>query len=317
MNYTNILTSTLDATTVWLYVVEGSILLVFNGIFGMLILTNKKLSCQKEFVLFAINMFFDALFGSAYFVAGIYNLTLYYNEKYFPWKTRLYCFFVPHVQLFVIVTPAVGLISLANSVDRLLSVLVPLKYFQWSRNYSFAIGIAVLICIVPTYVLSFFDSESSKDTLVSGLCLLQYAISSGMYTGMRLVRISSSMFGAFLYIPILMKLKQIVKNSNVYLSDQQKRKLSRTTFTVSLITLNEIVLFTLPDLYVIIWPSPGNLLFFLMNLNKGIVNMVIFIWTQKELRKSIFIFKNRKTGVTTLSNMAKDVQIGIRVPKTR
>ena len=81
MNYTDTLTSTLDATTVWLYVIEGSILLLFNGIFGLMILSNKKLAIQKEFILFAINMLYDALFGSAYLVAGIYNLTLYYNEK--------------------------------------------------------------------------------------------------------------------------------------------------------------------------------------------------------------------------------------------
>ena len=81
MNYTDILTSTLDATTVWLYVIEGSILLLFNGIFAISILTNRKLCAQKEFVLFSINMLYDALFGSAYLVAGIYNLTLYYNEE--------------------------------------------------------------------------------------------------------------------------------------------------------------------------------------------------------------------------------------------
>lgn len=223
MNYTNVSTSTLDVNTVYLYVIEGSILLGFNGCFCLLILNISQLSRQKEFIIFAINMFSDALFGSAYLVAGIYNLSVYYNEQCnfiffflrqssfldFPWLTRFYCFFRPHVQLFVIVTPMVGLVSLANATDRLLSVFKPVQYFYWSRKYAFILGAFAFAGVIPVYIISLLGAYETKDTLVNGLCLLQYAVVPLMYSGMRMVRIVSSIVGALLYIPILFKLKQV------------------------------------------------------------------------------------------------------------
>lgn len=42
------------------------------------------------------------------------------------------------------------------------------------------------------------------------------------------------------------------------------------TITIILITLNELVLFAIPDIIVIIFQNDNNTIFFLMNLNKGI-----------------------------------------------
>ena len=70
-------------------------------------------------------------------------------------------------------------------------------------------------------------------------------------------------------------------------SVKQKRKLYHMTLTIILITLNELILFTAPDIYVIINPHTSSFIFFVMNMNKGIISTLIFICTQKELRKYV------------------------------
>lgn len=127
----------------------------------------------------------------------------------FPWQTRFYCFFRPHVQLFIIVTPAVGLISLATSIDRLLSVFKPVQYFHWSRKYAYFMGFLAFAGVIPVYIISLIGAYETRDTFVNGLCLLQYALVPVMYSSMRMVRICSSIIGALLYVPILFKLKQV------------------------------------------------------------------------------------------------------------
>uniref|UniRef100_A0AC34QJ44 G-protein coupled receptors family 1 profile domain-containing protein n=1 Tax=Panagrolaimus sp. JU765 TaxID=591449 RepID=A0AC34QJ44_9BILA len=261
-------------------------------------------------------MFSDALFGSAYLVAGIYNLSVYYHEQYFPWQTRFYCFFRPHVQLFIIVTPAVGLISLATSIDRLLSVFKPVQYFHWSRKYAYFMGFLAFAGVIPVYIISLIGAYETRDTFVNGLCLLQYALVPVMYSSMRMVRICSSIIGALLYVPILFKLKQIITATNNFLSDSQKKGLTRTTMTILLITLNEIILFTIPDIYVIINTVPNNLLFFLMNLNKGVINMIVFLWTQQELRKCALFWRLKNHSLASRSNGHRVVPKVITVSRT-
>uniref|UniRef100_A0A1I7WLH1 G_PROTEIN_RECEP_F1_2 domain-containing protein n=1 Tax=Heterorhabditis bacteriophora TaxID=37862 RepID=A0A1I7WLH1_HETBA len=57
------------------------------------------------------------------------------------------------------------------------------------------------------------------------------------------------------------------------------------TTTVTLITSSTLVLFTVPDIITYIHPVVPTNVFYVMNMNKGIVNIFIFLITQKTLRK--------------------------------
>lgn len=58
--------------------------------------------------------------------------------------------------------------------------------------------------------------------------------------------------------------------------------------------MNELILFTGPDIYVIINPNINSFVFFVMNMNKGIISTLIFIFTQKEFKKYVINFGRSK-----------------------
>ena len=72
----------MDVGTYYMYFIEGFILIVFNGILAVSIFSHRTLRSQKEYIIFAANMIFDAIFGLTYFSAGVYRLFfVYYVEK--------------------------------------------------------------------------------------------------------------------------------------------------------------------------------------------------------------------------------------------
>ena len=80
--YSNVSTSTMDIGSYYMYFIEGLILIVVNVILATAIFVHKSLRSQKEYIVFATNMIFDAIFGLAYCTAGIYKLFfIYYREE--------------------------------------------------------------------------------------------------------------------------------------------------------------------------------------------------------------------------------------------
>lgn len=75
--YSNRSTLTIDMVSSYFCLIEGSIIFLLNIALTVLILKVRSLSSQKEFVLFAVNMFFDAIFGIAYILAGLNSILLY------------------------------------------------------------------------------------------------------------------------------------------------------------------------------------------------------------------------------------------------
>uniref|UniRef100_A0A914DBJ8 Uncharacterized protein n=1 Tax=Acrobeloides nanus TaxID=290746 RepID=A0A914DBJ8_9BILA len=61
--YSNTTTASLFVGSYYAYVVEGAILLFFNLYLALVIFFTKRLRSQKEYVVIASNMMFDATFG--------------------------------------------------------------------------------------------------------------------------------------------------------------------------------------------------------------------------------------------------------------
>lgn len=88
--YSNRTTASLDVGSYYAYVIEGAILLFFNLFLALVIIITKRLRSQKEYIIIASNMLFDAAFGLAYFIAGIYRLHIYYTETRKHRKFRIF-----------------------------------------------------------------------------------------------------------------------------------------------------------------------------------------------------------------------------------
>ncbi|GMT12769.1 hypothetical protein PFISCL1PPCAC_4066, partial [Pristionchus fissidentatus] len=111
-------------------------------------------------------------------------------------------------------------------------------------------------------------------------CGLNSATTVPVYTTLRATRVAFSILGALLYIPIIVRIRTFCANSS--------RRVLRTTMTVLLISLSTLSLYTIPDIVLLIDPYYPSKYFFVANLNKGVVNVFIFLFTQRTIRDAVF-----------------------------
>lgn len=71
---------------------------------------------------------------------------------------------------------------------------------------------------------------------------------------------------------------------------RNQRKLLRMTLTIFLITSNTIVLFTVPDIILILYPDYSSNLFYVLNLNKVGVADLRLPFAKNSLFKAFIIF---------------------------
>lgn len=79
--YSNISTSTIDYIQYYTYSIEGAVLIMLNLPLALIVFLNKRLREQKEYVMFALTMIFDVIFGFTYLYAGVFRLVIYYTEQ--------------------------------------------------------------------------------------------------------------------------------------------------------------------------------------------------------------------------------------------
>uniref|UniRef100_A0A914CIU2 Uncharacterized protein n=1 Tax=Acrobeloides nanus TaxID=290746 RepID=A0A914CIU2_9BILA len=76
--------------------------------------------------------------------------------------------------------------------------------------------------------------------------------------------------------------------------------MGKATLTVGLLAANELIMFVMPDIFVYISPKASyNFIFFVMTLNKGFVNMLLLLMTQKEIRQEIQKVLSKKWFIQT------------------
>lgn len=54
-----------------------------------------------------------------------------------------------------------------------------------------------------------------------------------------------------------------------------------------MIAMNQLVMFTIPDIYFVFHPDSPLTFLYLFSLNEGMINIIIFITTQQEIKKLI------------------------------
>ncbi|KAK0400020.1 hypothetical protein QR680_003313 [Steinernema hermaphroditum] len=270
--YNTIPTSEISTVPYYMYAVEGSFLFIVSLALVVLIIATSKLRGQKEFQIFILCVAFDAVFGVAYFSAGLYRIQLVGSYSFVPLKSRWECINMLHNHVFVFITPGAGILALITSIDRFISVFFPLKYIKIRSDRYFLMLVAILIiATTPTTVLSYLYSyHNGNEKDVNAMCLLVQGVTSEMFQILRAIRILTTIIAVVLYIPIAVRMYFIIKRSAAFnIKAGQASKLRRMTVTVSLITVSQLVLFTLPDTILFFNSQLQSMVFYVMNLNKG------------------------------------------------
>uniref|UniRef100_A0A914EBV6 G-protein coupled receptors family 1 profile domain-containing protein n=1 Tax=Acrobeloides nanus TaxID=290746 RepID=A0A914EBV6_9BILA len=200
-------TASLDIVSFYLYLIEGAILMFVNGYMGSVVFMSKRLRNQKEYVLIGSNMLFDAYFGFSWLMCGVYSLNLYYNNEYLPLYSKWECFILYQTLIFTISAPSVGWISFFTCIDRLVSIVFPVKYMKLPAKFAYLTPILAALFTMPIVVLFGITSYWYKDDLYTepALCDLENTGSTDVYQAYRGTRIACSLSCVLIYIPIAFK----------------------------------------------------------------------------------------------------------------
>ncbi|GMS83334.1 hypothetical protein PENTCL1PPCAC_5509, partial [Pristionchus entomophagus] len=288
----------MDRLNYQLYIIGGTCITVFNLALGLIIICQKSIRQQKEYLIYAGCMLFDVIFGLTYLSSGAYRLKLAYENAQYPMTTKFGCIMTVHNFFFVYVTPGSGILVLITAVDRCIGVFFPTRYITLSARYVYCLLFLIFsIPIIAIPVAVFTSMPFTIESNQHAACLLTQAITHEVYLGLRIVRIMCSLACVLIYIPISVRIFGNVSRASAasYMATAHNRRLIRTTVTVMLVTLNTICLYVVPDIYLLFNPSTPTFAFYLMNMHKGLVNIVIFLVTQKMLRDAIVLTIKAKT----------------------
>ena len=65
--------------------------------------------------------------------------------------------------MFAFLVPGVGVISFLTTVDRLISVSIPVRYFKLTVCYAYILGALAFLATVPTYIIAMITSYERRD----------------------------------------------------------------------------------------------------------------------------------------------------------
>ncbi|GMR60991.1 hypothetical protein PMAYCL1PPCAC_31186, partial [Pristionchus mayeri] len=273
-----------------LYITGGTLITVFNLALGFTIICHKAIRQQKEYLIYAGCMFFDVLFGLTYLSSGAYRLKIANENTIYPMTTKFGCMMTVHNFLFVYITPGAGILVLITAIDRFIGVFFPTKYIVLRTRYVYFLLFLIFtipLLGIPVAVLT--SKAYNVECDQHAACILSQAVTYQVYLGLRITRILGSLACVLFYVPISIKIFLNVSRASsvAYMATSQNRRLIRMTVTVILVTVNTICLYVVPDIYLLFNPNTPTFAFYLMNMSKGLVNIVIFLVTQKTLRKAI------------------------------
>ncbi|CTQ86943.1 G-protein coupled receptors family 1 profile domain-containing protein [Caenorhabditis elegans] len=299
IKFSNQYTKDYDKTFIILYLVEGLFIILANLFLTIRLFTNRQLRAQKEFVIIGACLFFDVIFGITYFSAGVYRAILVIIYDRFPLVSMWDCFMTVHNQFFILIVVMAGITLVFTAIDRFICVFFPFRYLKLHIEYAYMLMFLPYLIVIPLWIpaaIGAYDNYSVKNFTMN--CLMNQSLPLDLYTLYRTIRILTTIACIFIYLPIFIKMCISIYNHTKFAPGSTKngKRLLSMTKTVAMITGSTICLFTVPDLITYFSPMISSNVLYLMNLNKGVVNLFIFLTTQKVLRDLMFPGSARKTS---------------------
>ncbi|KHN75640.1 hypothetical protein Tcan_10163, partial [Toxocara canis] len=217
------------------YVTFGFGSVVCNCIVISAVLCSRQLRTRQVFQIISALAMADFVEGFSTFVGGLYRLciiSLGMVEKQF---TPFQCMLLPHSFLWRWSDFATSFMLLVLSLDRFISILLPIQYVTWGPAYA-------VIMIFTPYCLSLLASffawlyPMRVDARLSMLCMTSY-FSPVFYQFSKYSTSAASALSVFIYIPLLCILRKQLRLMEhticVTQVDQRRRAQLRMTATIA------------------------------------------------------------------------------------
>uniref|UniRef100_A0A0R3S2I9 G_PROTEIN_RECEP_F1_2 domain-containing protein n=1 Tax=Elaeophora elaphi TaxID=1147741 RepID=A0A0R3S2I9_9BILA len=209
---------------------------------------HNSLRCQREMQIICALAVADFVEAFATVCAGAYRIIvimLNLKDKKFR---LLQCMLLPHSWLWRWSDFATSFMLLTITIDRLFSVIIPLKYMKWHSTYlSIAIGTPYTLSTLLSILA--WHRPVTEYAEISMLCTNVY-ISPMFYMFSKYLTAISSMLSVILYIPVVLLVRiqrnhmsQILTNSQIA---RQRKAQMRMTMTLAISCSVTFFLDTLP-----------------------------------------------------------------------
>ncbi|KAH7718170.1 Protein Y43F8C.13 [Aphelenchoides avenae] len=294
----------------WYAVASGSFIIISNVLLVCMILTNRRFRSQKEYVVIGANLLFDTLYGTSFFLTAVWNLYLQFS-RYSTYFSTLLCALLPYNLLGLFIIPGSGCIVLVTTIDRVTSVLWPFSYSRLRRVHLVAL-MAVGYALPTPMVAINVAYAANHPNMVPPVC---YPTTWGSMDALRYMLYVSAVptaISVVLYMPIIHRIYMLYKRKAEYakMSRPERQRILRTTLTFVLIMTSHVGMLMVPDALIShVSPRYIELLVYL-RLTKGVVDVLIYFLTQRDLRQALFSGQWRNTTVsevTRISNEAKTI----------
>ncbi|GMT31759.1 hypothetical protein PFISCL1PPCAC_23056, partial [Pristionchus fissidentatus] len=194
-----------------LYIVEGTIILLINGLLVAALLRKSKL--RQKYAILIPRFITDTIVGVAALAAGDST----------P-RTRVQCMLMPWNLLFVWSDPMSAVVQLAISVDRLISLLAPIHYYKrpltiqmtqtslWHGAWATVAVVGWTITIVT----------SSPEATMVPLCWFGSSLIHELTDTILYTRIAGSTFAVVLYVIVFFVSRRHIKRMSGLLSTDER-----------------------------------------------------------------------------------------------
>ncbi|ETN71768.1 hypothetical protein NECAME_14099 [Necator americanus] len=261
------------ALNMYLYLLEGSIVCLSNGVLMLCILGSKNNRKRREFLLIISQAVADTIYAIAFMLIAVHRLKLEAAGMLKAMFSRWECALHPALILHDIATPLLGLVPMAMSINFLVSSVIPLWYITSGikytslllseegpvvRRHSDVVGqsgsvpyLVTGVLLVANYIMLWNDEIPT-----SALCIAANGASHPIPYGIMLgIRIIANIGSAAVYLSIVIYLSSTTMNFLIYI--MRYREL-RSILIRSVFGRIPIVKYRLSDSSSAKKPTPGR-----------------------------------------------------------
>uniref|UniRef100_A0A914WAH5 G-protein coupled receptors family 1 profile domain-containing protein n=1 Tax=Plectus sambesii TaxID=2011161 RepID=A0A914WAH5_9BILA len=274
-----------------IYLIEGALVTIASLPLFIVVALNASLREQKEYVIFAALSLANGLFGIGYILGGGIRLPILLNGDGHVLTSGWSCYTRYYNLIYVYAAPLVASMNLIVSVDRLLAIFIPFRYFAFTNRYAFRlVGFAYAYHIIPAVVGGCISYQYYQEPKQPAYCTLYMGTSTAFIDYYNYHRVGFSIVTILLYIPMMIQIKSVTNGARG-LSDMEKlRRIKSVTVTV-FITAIFTVLSIIPTLTSILNVKVNGTttyFYYILPQINGLVNSVIYTMRYKDLRTATF-----------------------------
>uniref|UniRef100_A0A1I8AWW8 G_PROTEIN_RECEP_F1_2 domain-containing protein n=1 Tax=Steinernema glaseri TaxID=37863 RepID=A0A1I8AWW8_9BILA len=285
----------------------GVFVLVVNVPTVIIIYLVSRLRRSKDLIVLGGLCCADISHSMGFLTAGIMRIHWMDNGQGNEITAQRNCYFYPFIVMFFIGYQFTGLMTMVVSLDRLFAVTFPIKHVSRQiKHYIYAIGLVLAYCVTGYFVAMPFQLQSQQP--VSAMCYTSTGFIRPLWNYLLSFRIVTVGVSVAVYVPIALKTRKIMDSTLAATGahDSQKQKIARLNLTIGMTSISALLLLFIPDILILF--NIGGLakyevIFYIVVLNKCVVNVFIYTFRHRELRTAFTKPLQTLLGKTLLNSV--------------